>query len=704
MPAVRRRRIAAVLVTVAAAATVLAVGSPPPAAAATPQAMVVDSFPVDVHAGGGREVGTEEALESFTMIGATYESTTPDAGRVRVLVDGEWSAWFRLVGAGEDADHGPDAGTGEGDRPASDPVWVGDGTGFQLSLPADAADVTVHLVREGHAGEDSSETESARETAPETGYTIPSVRPRSAWGAGPYHGTVDVADGLQRAIIHHTVNGNGYSASQVPSMLRSIQAYHQGARGWDDIGYNFVIDRFGTVWEARARSLYEPVIGAHARDHNTGSVGVAYLGDGTSTGLSSTAVSRLGRFLGWKMSLHGARPTRGNIIGHRDVGQTSCPGNTIYGQLGSIRTSAIDQSPPLGPFFDVPNTNPQAPVLQWARDSDVLDKLRDGTFHPNADLTKGDAIYWLWRLAGRQPGVPHGFSDIPANAYYREAVRWGVMEGIVRPTPDGEFHAGRPVTREQEVVQLWRWADSSIVSVDHGYTDVPDGVASEEALDWADEFGLVDRPTFGRGHRMSRYDAAQLLFRMRRFDDVGRHHWAYGAVQWARFHVITSGFADHTFRPGTAVNRSQGVEWIWRTMDRPYSPTPPDNGFDDVPDGARYDHAVDWATEAGWVEGQDGSTTTFDPGGGLERGDAVAWLFAIAGRPATDHEHEFTDVPPELEDAVDWATEFNLVGGFPDGTYRPTDTISRGQFARMLFRLASHAAAWAVTPPTTGRF
>ena len=198
----------------------------------------------------------------------------------------------------------PRPDSGEGDRPASDPVWVGAGEGFELSLPADVTEATVHLVRDTEVEASAPAPEAASTEA----YDIPSVRPRSAWGAGPYHGTVAVADELDQAVVHHTVNGNGYTAAQVPSMLRSIQAYHQDSRGWDDIGYNFVVDRFGTVWEARARSLYEPVIGAHARDHNDGSVGVAYLGDGRSPGLTSTAVTNLGRFLGWKMNLHGAAP------------------------------------------------------------------------------------------------------------------------------------------------------------------------------------------------------------------------------------------------------------------------------------------------------------------------------------------------------------------------------------------------------------
>jgi hypothetical protein len=121
--------------------------------------------------------------------------------------------------------------------------------------------------------------------------------------------------------------------------LRSIQAYHQDTRGWDDIGYNFVIDRFGVMWEGRAGGIRNPVIGAHAENHNTGSVGVAYLGDATSS-VASAAVTSFGQLIGWKLFLGGVRPATANIMGHRDVGQSSCPGNALYARLGTIRTSA----------------------------------------------------------------------------------------------------------------------------------------------------------------------------------------------------------------------------------------------------------------------------------------------------------------------------------------------------------------------------
>jgi hypothetical protein len=685
----------------------LALVAPPATAAPAAPATgafdtTVDDVVVDLRPGTAESaVATEDDVQPFTMIGATYTSASDRPGRVRALVDGTWTRWFPLVETEADGDHGPDAATGEGDRPASDPVWVGAGEAFELRLPADVDRATVHLVRDTEiAG-----GEAAPEAASPEAYAIPSVRPRADWNAGPYHGTVAVADGLQRAVIHHTVNGNGYSAAQVPSMLRSIQAYHQDSRGWDDIGYNFVLDRFGTVWEARARSLYEPVIGAHARDHNEGSVGVAYLGDGTSAGLTSTAVTNLSRFLGWKMSLHGARPTRANIVGHRDVGQTTCPGGRIYGQLPQIRTKAIQLAPPRGPFFDVPNGSARAPYLQWARSAKVIDRLRDGTFHPERRVTRADAVFWLWHLA-RSPTATsgHGFSDVPANAYYRNALRWAREQRIVRMTSDGKFHPSSALTREAWVLQLWRWVGSPNPSVPNDYTDVPDGISSEVALDWADAYKLVNTPAFGRSTRLDRGQTVQLLYRLRRFDDVPKRHFAHDAISWARYHVIATGYPGNEFRPGAGVTRSQGLVWIWRTMDRPDQPHPPDDGFTDDDEGAWYAAALDWADDAGWVGPNGGTGTDFAPDGVLHRGDAVAWAWHIAGSTASANTNTFTDVPPDLDDAVDWADGYGIASGFDDNTFRPNDPVTRAQFLRMLNQLANRPGAWSVDPPTTVEF
>ena len=107
----------------------------------------------------------------------------------------------------------------------------------------------------------------------------PPIVARRAWAQGGAHPKVAPEYGnVQLAFVHHTENPDGYSAAEVPSMLRSIYEFHRYGRGWNDIGYNFVIDRFGRIFEARAGGIDEPVVGAQAGGYNAYSTGIAILG------------------------------------------------------------------------------------------------------------------------------------------------------------------------------------------------------------------------------------------------------------------------------------------------------------------------------------------------------------------------------------------------------------------------------------------
>ena len=200
---------------------------------------------------------------------------------------------------------------------------------------------------------------------PAAGPGQPPILARRGWAAGVSPPRVTPEYGAVRlAFVHHTQNPNGYGPGEVPGMLRAIYAFHRFVNGWNDIGYNFVIDAFGRIFEARAGGVEEPVVGAHAGGYNLVSTGVAILGSFMASSPPAPARAALERLLAWKLSLHGL-PTEGGVTvrvnpagarysrfpanarvplarvsGHRDGDSTDCPGNVLYGQLPGIRAGA----------------------------------------------------------------------------------------------------------------------------------------------------------------------------------------------------------------------------------------------------------------------------------------------------------------------------------------------------------------------------
>lgn len=621
---------------------------------------VVDDVAPVLQRGGAEAAVRQLGIEPFVTIGASYRSASAVDGRVRAHTDDGWTAWFDLHGADGGGDGpaptSPEAGHAP---PASDPVWVGEADGFQLSLPADAAGVVVHLVRPtGEAAAVAAPAESAAGPAP-------TIRMREAWGARAYRGTVRLNSSLRRGLIHHTVNSNTYSRSQVPSMLRSIQAYHQDTRGWADIAYNFVVDRFGTIWEARARSYEDPVIGSASSGDETGNVTVAFLGDGSTYAPSSTVLRSMGRLLGWKLRKHDLTPTRANIMGHRDIGQTSCPGDALYARIRAVEAVALVAP---GPYIDVPWTNWQARAINWAGQHRIIPPYGDGRFRPRGEATRADAAVWLWRFAGSPSGASEPYTDVAGNTPYTEAVQWGYGAGVLRGISATRFGPGRDVTRQAVVDMLWRYLDEPAVAVPHPFTDA----APRPSLDWAAEFGLVGGTTLRGADTLDRGTAAVFLYRLRPFTDVGPNTVIRAAVDWARAHVIVAGFDDHTFRPTTVITRKAAAEWVWRLLDRP-----------------------------------GGGPVDSTPGGGpLDRATAVSWLWAAAGSPPVGLPSGYTDVAPGAphEMAAAWAEDFTLFPDVTAPTFAASHTVTRAQFVRALYRLAQRPTAWTATPPGTVRF
>lgn len=191
------------------------------------------------------------------------------------------------------------------------------------------------------------------------------IHPRSAWGANEAQMTWPRQYAtFQNVIVRHTAGSNTYTQAGVPGLLRGIYAYHAVTRGWGDIGYNVLIDKFGGKWEGRSGTLASPdnqmVVGAHASGFNSGAMGVSVMGtfvNGYQP--SGTILSALSDVISWRFAIAGIDPignsnrtvparhtstrTTGTalprVAGHRDVGSTECPG-LIYDHLDEIRQAA----------------------------------------------------------------------------------------------------------------------------------------------------------------------------------------------------------------------------------------------------------------------------------------------------------------------------------------------------------------------------
>ncbi|MET9577342.1 N-acetylmuramoyl-L-alanine amidase [Streptomyces sp. DT199] len=190
----------------------------------------------------------------------------------------------------------------------------------------------------------------------------PGIVTRRGWGAneGLRESGFRYTKKVKAAFVHHTASGNNYRCSQVPSLIRSIYRYHVKSMGWRDIGYNFLIDKCGKIYEGRAGGVAKPVLGAHTLGFNSNSMGIAVLGSYGATKPSKSAVKAVARLTAWKLGLYRVNPkgktylksagsnlhrkgkkVRLNVIsGHRDGFKTECPGRKLYGKLGSARSKA----------------------------------------------------------------------------------------------------------------------------------------------------------------------------------------------------------------------------------------------------------------------------------------------------------------------------------------------------------------------------
>jgi len=394
-----------------------------PAVPGSTQSLPLAPRPGDRILGSAAEQGLYRPdVRRFSLVGVIWDNPETELyGRVEVRTreagGGHWSGWQDVET--HNHEHAADPDTAERSsgrvRGSTAPLWVGDSDGVEVRVRADGdgrtlgareplpAGLRLELVDPGTAPAEPVEPAQpeqprtrdmrAPETQTEYATEIPALtrqqteeearllqgeqgerrvkpfigpRPRivtrHGWGADEKlreRGFVYTKK-VKAAFVHHTASGNKYWCTQVPSLIRGIYRYHVLSSGWRDIGYNFLVDRCGNIYEGRAGGVAKPVMGAHTLGFNTDSMGIAVLGTFVSSKPSKAAVGAIARLTAWKLGLFGANPNgktylksgggnlypkgknvRLNVIsGHRDGFATECPGRLLYGRLGSARLTA----------------------------------------------------------------------------------------------------------------------------------------------------------------------------------------------------------------------------------------------------------------------------------------------------------------------------------------------------------------------------
>jgi len=293
------------------------------------------------------------ATKRFTLAGVHWQGTGRVVFRTRSLA-GRWSGWRPAASEHED---GPDAGTREakarGGWRLGSPWWVGPSDRIETRTIGRVSRVRAHLVWS---------PERRLEQRVPAATVAPAIVSRASWGANESirRAPASYATSIRGVTIHHTAGTNNYSRAQAPAIVKGIQLFHVQSNGWNDIGYNFLVDRFGTVYEGRFGGVDRNVVGAHARGFNTGSVGIALIGTYGSTSPSAAAMDAVARLMAWRLDLahvdpigrttavssgserygSGTRVLLRNVSGHRETGHTSCPGDLLFGRLNELATKA----------------------------------------------------------------------------------------------------------------------------------------------------------------------------------------------------------------------------------------------------------------------------------------------------------------------------------------------------------------------------
>ncbi len=445
----------------------------------------------------------------FDLVGLHWRGSGVVSFRTRDV--GGWSDWQRAVvhelpdtGSAESGDAGWQIGT---------PSWTGGSDAIQFRIEGRIDALRAHYV--ASPGEEGERAAGRRDASP----AQPTIVMREAWGADEkiVRAAPAYAGRLVLSVVHHTAGRNPASPGKSAAVVRAIQLYHVQGNGWNDIGYNFLLDGFGQIFEGRGGGIDRNVIGAHALGFNTGSTGVALLGNYQSDGVTGTAESTLASLLAWRLDLghldplsivnyvsNGRRRELRAVSGHRDVNDTACPGDHLYDMLDGIAadTSAIGLPKLYEPRAERPGnrivrfTGRLTQPLDW-----TVTLTGPAGFGGALARGNGTAIDWAWDGSGAPAGryawtMEAGLDVRPANGTFKLSV--AAASPPDEPPPPPARPGSVPRRIPSWAWQLRRWQQTP--PAERGPKPSPPVPLPRWYWDWVNWLAALDRwrVTYGK--------------------------------------------------------------------------------------------------------------------------------------------------------------------------------------------------------------
>ncbi len=468
-------------------------------------------------------------------MGITSEEPFEPGTRVliRVREDAGWSTWQPLT----ITDHGPDpdSAEAEGIRFGTDPLLTDTADGIQVRIdtpgghepegtevmlvdnPVVAADAELPEPPDGSAIAPVSVARASTQAA------MPPIITRAEWGADESlrRGSPQYSPTIKAAFVHHTASKNDYTPEEAAKQVRNLYTYFTRGKRYSDMAYNFLVDRFGRLYEGRAGGLDQAVVGGHTAGFNNNTFAISAIGNfqkaAPPADQMAAIVDSVSSLTAWKLAMNHRDPNgtiplvsdsdRGTsryrpgemanalvIGGHGDIGSTACPGRHLEAQIPAIRAATTAK---MGAGMVNPTANPAA----WAAGPMSI------TASTNAPLA------WSMSISNRCGQVVRNLSgqqDAPGAVQ----IDWDQRDDAGNQVPPGMYTVSMNATAGGQ--PLYPWVSAGRIMATPTSPPDPCGAPASFTLTGAG---------FGHGVGMSQYGALAMAKEGRDASSIVTHYY-----------------------------------------------------------------------------------------------------------------------------------------------------------------------------------